>query len=47
MNNQSALFIAIVVLAGFAVDAVVLEGQISLYLARQWLALLSWLAIWR
>ena len=47
MNNQSALFIALVILAGLAVDFVVMEGNVSLYVARHGLNLLDWMAVWR
>ena len=47
MNNSSALFIAIVILAGLAVDFVLLDARVALYVARAGLNLLGWLAFWR
>lgn len=47
MNNMTALFLALVILAGLAVDLIFLDGSMSLYVAKQGLALLDWIAVWR
>ena len=47
MTNALAIWIAIVVAALLAVDAVLFDWSNSLFLARKFAELLRWMAFWR
>ncbi|WP_300513643.1 hypothetical protein [Aliiroseovarius sp.] len=47
MTNQIALVLALIVLAFFGADYLLMDGAMSLFLARKLLELTEWLAFWR
>ncbi|QXT38837.1 hypothetical protein [Gymnodinialimonas ceratoperidinii] len=47
MTNTLAIWIVIVIAAFIAVDAVMLDYTMSLFLARKFADLLNWMAFWR
>ena len=47
MTNQIALALAILVIAFFGADYLILDGAMSLFLGKKLLELTEWLAFWR
>ncbi len=47
MTNQIALVLAILVIAFFGTDYLLLDGSMSLFLAKKMLEFTEWLAFWR
>ena len=47
MTNPIAVVLALLILAGLAVDLLFLDGQSTLLLARKFFDLIEWMAFWR
>ncbi len=47
MTNQLALVLAIMVCAFFGADYILMDGAISLFLAKKMMELIEWIAFWR
>ncbi|WP_170109236.1 hypothetical protein [Celeribacter persicus] len=47
MTNQIALGLAIVILIALGLDFGLTGGAGTLFLAREWLRLIHWIAFWR
>lgn len=47
MSNGLAIFLAICIAGFLAIDATLWGWEMSLYLARKFAGLLSWMAFWR
>ncbi len=47
MTNRIALFLALAVIAVFAVDAYAFGGNLPVFLGRKGLEFLEWIAFWR
>ncbi|WP_341861055.1 hypothetical protein [Gymnodinialimonas sp. 57CJ19] len=47
MTNTLAIWIIIVIAAFLAVDAVMFDWSLSLFLGRKFASLLLWMAFWR
>ncbi|WP_223635850.1 hypothetical protein [Rhodobacter sp. TJ_12] len=47
MTNTIAIWLAMLVIVFFSVDAVVFDGVSSLFLAQELMLLTEWVAFWR
>ena len=47
MTNMIAAVLALMILALFALDALVLHWNLPLFLGRQMLVFIEWLSFWR
>ncbi|MBZ0130141.1 MAG: hypothetical protein K8F59_13595 [Rhodobacteraceae bacterium] len=47
MDNKTALVLALMIIALFVVDQAYLGWDIHLFLAREFLRLVDWVAFWR
>ncbi|SOC14145.1 hypothetical protein SAMN05877809_10780 [Rhodobacter sp. JA431] len=47
MTNQIAIGLAVLVVLFFGVDAMMLHGSASLFLAKEMMKLTEWMAFWR
>ncbi|WP_421704543.1 glyceraldehyde-3-phosphate dehydrogenase [Aliiroseovarius sp.] len=47
MTNQIALVLAILVIAFFGTDFLIMDGSMSLFLGKKMLEFTEWLAFWR
>lgn len=47
MTNKIALFLAIAIIALFAIDAYAWGGHMPLFLGKKMIEFLDWLAFWR
>ena len=47
MTNQTALVLAVLIVAGIVVDYVYFDLSYALFLSRKFLELMDWVAFWR
>lgn len=47
MTNQTALVLAVLIVAGIVVDYVYFDFSYALFLSRKFLELMDWIAFWR
>lgn len=47
MTNQIAVFLGMVIILAFVVDALFYGGTLPLFLMRQFAALIEWVSFWR
>jgi len=47
MTDRIAIWLALIVIAVFAVDAFAFDGQLPVFLGKKMADLLEWIAFWR